>query len=105
MGLSKLFLPQWLLMMPIDTKVVKNDGIELGHDKCGTHTSLGRFAGYPFVTSVVGITELKCGRRSDLGVSNVDLRDFIGDLVGFYVNFLEVMLVIWEILPRWNIGL
>ena len=63
-----------------------------------------RFAGYPFVTSVVGITELMCGRRSDLGVSNVDLGDFIVDLVGFYVDFLELMLVIWAILPRRNIG-
>ena len=41
---------------------------------------------------------------SDLGVSNVDLRDFITDLegfyvdlVGFYVDFVELMLVIWEI--------
>ena len=41
---------------------------------------------------------------SDLGVSNVDLRDFITDLEGIYVNFLEVMLVIWAIKAPRTIG-
>ena len=58
----------------------------------------------PIVTSVVGVTELKCGRRSDLGFYNVDLGDFIVDLEGFYVNFLEVMLVIWAIKAPRTIG-
>ena len=65
---------------------------------------MGEVCRLPFVTRVDGVTELRCGRRSDLGVSNVDLRDFIGDLEGFYVNFLEVMLVIWAIKAPRTIG-